>query len=144
MILCLVNNIFASANMLLGAAAVIAAVSGMHIIAATFLIPVGVTVYTFVGGIKATYAFTITLDNSIRAFTDRLQFPDRLLPHSHHPGYLLLLQYQGIHQRSSGIRWRLVRSHPEGWTYASCFWELAGIVLDHDFEECTPYLPYPT
>lgn len=54
MILCLVNNIFASANMLLGAAAVIAAVSGMHIIAATFLIPVGVTVYTFVGGIKAT------------------------------------------------------------------------------------------
>ncbi|BCR82738.1 sodium:solute symporter family protein [Aspergillus chevalieri] len=55
MILCLVNNIFASANMLLGAAAVIAAVSGMHIIAATFLIPVGVTVYTFVGGIKATF-----------------------------------------------------------------------------------------
>ena len=54
MILCLVNNIFASANMLLGAAAVVAAVSGMHIIAATFLIPVGVTVYTFVGGIKAT------------------------------------------------------------------------------------------
>lgn len=27
----------------------------MHIIAATFLLPVGVTVYTFVGGIKATY-----------------------------------------------------------------------------------------
>ena len=54
MVLCLVNNIFASANMLLGAAAVIAAVSGMHVIAATFLIPVGVTVYTFVGGIKAT------------------------------------------------------------------------------------------
>lgn len=29
--------------------------SGMHIIAATFLLPVGVTVYTFVGGIKATF-----------------------------------------------------------------------------------------
>lgn len=28
--------------------------SGMHIIAATFLLPVGVAVYTFVGGIKAT------------------------------------------------------------------------------------------
>lgn len=27
----------------------------MHVIAATFLLPVGVTVYTFVGGIKATY-----------------------------------------------------------------------------------------
>jgi Na+/proline symporter len=28
--------------------------TGMHIIAATFLLPVGVVVYTFVGGIKAT------------------------------------------------------------------------------------------
>lgn len=33
----------------------------MHIIAATFLLPVGVTVYTFVGGIKATYAHSSTL-----------------------------------------------------------------------------------
>jgi Na+/proline symporter len=59
--------------MLLGASAVITAVyvsfltlvglsskvtnsnsSGMHIIASTFLLPVGVTIYTFVGGIKAT------------------------------------------------------------------------------------------
>ncbi|KAJ5679857.1 hypothetical protein N7462_008101 [Penicillium macrosclerotiorum] len=55
MVLCLINNIFACANMLLGAAAVISAVSGMHVIAATFLLPVGVTVYTFVGGIKATF-----------------------------------------------------------------------------------------
>ncbi|KAJ5220462.1 hypothetical protein N7468_009666 [Penicillium chermesinum] len=55
MFLCLVNNIFACANMLLGAAAVISAMSGMHVIAATFLLPVGVTVYTFVGGIKATF-----------------------------------------------------------------------------------------
>ncbi|KAJ5538806.1 hypothetical protein N7494_008285 [Penicillium frequentans] len=54
-ILCLINNIFACANMLLGASAVITAMSGMHIIAATFLLPVGVTVYTFVGGIKATF-----------------------------------------------------------------------------------------
>ncbi|PKX93557.1 sodium:solute symporter family protein [Aspergillus novofumigatus IBT 16806] len=55
MTLCLVNNIFACANMLLGAAAVIAALTGVHIVAATFLLPVGVTVYTFVGGIKATF-----------------------------------------------------------------------------------------
>lgn len=27
----------------------------MHIIAATFLLPVGVALYTFVGGIKATW-----------------------------------------------------------------------------------------
>ncbi|KAF4257325.1 hypothetical protein KXW28_003122 [Aspergillus fumigatus] len=55
MTLCLINNIFACANMLLGAAAVIAALTGVHIVAATFLLPVGVTVYTFVGGIKATF-----------------------------------------------------------------------------------------
>ncbi|KAL4887667.1 Sodium:solute symporter family-domain-containing protein [Aspergillus karnatakaensis] len=55
LILCLINNIFASANMLLGASAVISAMSGMHIIASIFLLPVGVTVYTFVGGIKATF-----------------------------------------------------------------------------------------
>ncbi|PWY84801.1 Na+/solute symporter [Aspergillus heteromorphus CBS 117.55] len=55
MTLCLINNIFACANMLLGASAVISAITGMHIIAATFLLPVGVTVYTFVGGIKATF-----------------------------------------------------------------------------------------
>lgn len=29
--------------------------SGIHIIAATFLLPVGVVLYTFVGGIKATF-----------------------------------------------------------------------------------------
>lgn len=29
--------------------------TGMHIIAATFLLPVGVVLYTFVGGIKATF-----------------------------------------------------------------------------------------
>ncbi len=56
MFLCLVNNLFAVANMLLGASAVISVLTGMHIIAATFLLPVGVVVYTFVGGIKATYA----------------------------------------------------------------------------------------
>lgn len=27
----------------------------MHVIAATFLLPLGVSLYTFVGGIKATY-----------------------------------------------------------------------------------------
>ncbi|KAL1991114.1 hypothetical protein VTN49DRAFT_5618 [Thermomyces lanuginosus] len=55
MILCLINNIFACTNMLLGASAVIASMTGMHIIAATFLLPVGVALYTFVGGIKATF-----------------------------------------------------------------------------------------
>ena len=55
MFLCLVNNLFSVANMLLGASAAISALTGMHIIAATFLLPMGIVVYTFVGGIKATY-----------------------------------------------------------------------------------------
>ncbi|GME48069.1 Urea active transporter [Neofusicoccum parvum] len=55
MVLCLLNNLFACANMLLGASAVITSMTGMHVIAATFLLPVGVALYTFVGGIKATF-----------------------------------------------------------------------------------------
>ncbi|KAH8646153.1 Sodium:solute symporter family-domain-containing protein [Xylariales sp. PMI_506] len=53
--LCLINNIIAVANMLLGASAAISALTGMHVIAATFLLPTGVILYTFVGGIKATF-----------------------------------------------------------------------------------------
>ncbi|KAF2501883.1 hypothetical protein BU16DRAFT_613715 [Lophium mytilinum] len=78
MFLCLINNLFASANMLLGASAAITAMTGMHIIAATFLLPVGVALYTFVGGIKATFltdylhTFTILIILcyfSVKAFT---------------------------------------------------------------------------
>ena len=78
MFLCLVNNLIAVANMLLGASAAITAMTGMHIIAATFLLPVGVALYTFVGGIKATFltdyvhTFTILIILcyfSVKAFT---------------------------------------------------------------------------
>lgn len=55
MFLCVVNNIVACANMLLGASAAITALTGMHVIASTFLLPLGVALYTFVGGIKATF-----------------------------------------------------------------------------------------
>ncbi|OBT62029.1 hypothetical protein VE03_08270 [Pseudogymnoascus sp. 23342-1-I1] len=55
MFLCLLNNLFAVANMLLGASAAINALTGIHTIAATFLVPIGVVLYTFVGGIKATF-----------------------------------------------------------------------------------------
>ncbi|KAI9737742.1 MAG: hypothetical protein M1834_009110 [Cirrosporium novae-zelandiae] len=55
MFLCLLNNLFACANMILGASAVITSMTGMHIVASTFLLPLGVGLYTFVGGIKATF-----------------------------------------------------------------------------------------
>ncbi|USP82193.1 urea active transporter [Curvularia clavata] len=55
MFLCLVNNIIACGNMLLGASAAIAALTGMQIIAVTFLLPLRVALCTFMGGIKATF-----------------------------------------------------------------------------------------
>ncbi|KAK0566717.1 hypothetical protein OC861_003077 [Tilletia horrida] len=55
MFLCLLNNLIAVCNMLLGASAAIAALTGMNTIAATFLLPVGVCLYTITGGLKATF-----------------------------------------------------------------------------------------
>ncbi|KEZ43939.1 putative urea active transporter 1 [Scedosporium apiospermum] len=87
-ILCLINNIIAVANMLLGASAAISAVSGMHVIAATFLLPVGVVVYTYIGGIKSTFltdyfhTFVITIIIcffTIKAFiTEEISSPAHL------------------------------------------------------------------
>ena len=41
--------------LLLGGSAVINALTGMNIYAATFLIPIGVIMYTAIGGLKATF-----------------------------------------------------------------------------------------
>ncbi|KAJ9149370.1 Urea active transporter [Pleurostoma richardsiae] len=53
--LALVNNLFNTINMILGASSVISFLTGIHIMAATFLLPLGVVLYTLVGGIKATF-----------------------------------------------------------------------------------------
>ncbi|KAF7562146.1 hypothetical protein G7046_g1988 [Stylonectria norvegica] len=53
--LCLVTNLLSVTSMILGAAGVITALTGMHIVASTFLLPLGVVVYTVVGGLKATF-----------------------------------------------------------------------------------------
>ncbi|CDR99766.1 hypothetical protein [Sporisorium scitamineum] len=55
MFFCLANNLIAIANMLLGASATVSALTGMHIIASTSLLPVGVCLYTISGGLKATF-----------------------------------------------------------------------------------------
>lgn len=41
--------------LLLGGSAVVSYLTGMHVIAACFLLPVGVIIYTLFGGIKATF-----------------------------------------------------------------------------------------
>ncbi|KAJ5353422.1 hypothetical protein N7452_002396, partial [Penicillium brevicompactum] len=53
--LAIVNNLFNTINMILGAAATITSLTGIHIMASTFLLPVGVIIYTLMGGIKATF-----------------------------------------------------------------------------------------
>ncbi|KAI8650105.1 hypothetical protein NCS56_01462400 [Fusarium sp. Ph1] len=53
--LAVVNNLLNTINMILGASAAISFLTGMHIMASTFLLPLGVVLYTLVGGIKATF-----------------------------------------------------------------------------------------
>ncbi|KAK8957705.1 Urea-proton symporter DUR3 [Platanthera zijinensis] len=52
---CLVTNIIVTAMLLLGGSAVVNALTGVNIYAASFLIPLGVIVYTLAGGLKATF-----------------------------------------------------------------------------------------
>ncbi|KAK4502657.1 hypothetical protein PRZ48_006083 [Zasmidium cellare] len=51
----LVNNIFGCGSMILAGAQLVTGMTGMHVVAATILIPAGVVLYTAVGGIKATF-----------------------------------------------------------------------------------------
>ncbi|XVE65443.1 hypothetical protein DITRI_Ditri07aG0181100 [Diplodiscus trichospermus] len=52
---CLLTNIIVTAMLVLGGSAVVNALTGVNIYAASFLIPLGVIVYTLAGGLKATF-----------------------------------------------------------------------------------------
>ncbi|CAK7328011.1 unnamed protein product [Dovyalis caffra] len=52
---CFWTNIIVTAMLLLGGSAVVNALTGVNIYAASFLIPLGVIVYTLAGGLKATF-----------------------------------------------------------------------------------------
>ncbi|KAL8822254.1 MAG: hypothetical protein Q9191_007005 [Dirinaria sp. TL-2023a] len=54
-VLNLINNIFGCSSMILAGSQLVVGITGMHLAAATILIPVGVVLYTAVGGIKATF-----------------------------------------------------------------------------------------
>ncbi|KAJ5130021.1 Sodium/solute symporter [Penicillium bovifimosum] len=54
-VLNLVNNVFGCASMIMTGSQLIHGVSGMHYVAATILVPIGVVLYTAVGGLKATF-----------------------------------------------------------------------------------------
>ncbi|KAL7232627.1 hypothetical protein ACSBR2_010608 [Camellia fascicularis] len=51
---CFLTNIIVTAMLLLGGSAVVNALTGVNIYAASFLIPLGVIIYTLAGGLKAT------------------------------------------------------------------------------------------
>ena len=53
-ILNLINNVFGCSSMILSASQLITGISGIHIAAATVLVPFGVVLYTAVGGLKGT------------------------------------------------------------------------------------------
>ncbi|KAL2544356.1 Urea-proton symporter DUR3 [Forsythia ovata] len=52
---CFMTNIIVTAMLLLGGSAVVNALTGVNIYAASFLIPLGAMVYTLAGGLKATF-----------------------------------------------------------------------------------------
>jgi len=51
----LATNVVVTAMLLLGGSAVVESLTGVHVIAACFLLPIGVMVYTLFGGLKATF-----------------------------------------------------------------------------------------
>ncbi|KNA22314.1 hypothetical protein SOVF_035540 [Spinacia oleracea] len=55
LIFCFFTNIIVTAMLLLGGSAVVNALTGVNLYAASFLIPLGVVVYTLAGGLKATF-----------------------------------------------------------------------------------------
>ncbi len=69
----LVTNLIVSALLVLGGSAVITAVTGMNVYAASMLIPISVLLYTASGGLKATfttsYAHTVIIYVALCLFT---------------------------------------------------------------------------
>ncbi|KAJ5789174.1 uncharacterized protein N7518_006185 [Penicillium psychrosexuale] len=54
-IMALLNNIFNFTSMLVGASTAVSALTGMNVYACTYLLPLGVVVYTYWGGLRATF-----------------------------------------------------------------------------------------
>ena len=51
----LINNVFGCGWMILSGSQLVTGMTGMHVIAAAILLPLGVVLYTAVGGLKATF-----------------------------------------------------------------------------------------
>ncbi|KAL4887682.1 Sodium:solute symporter family-domain-containing protein [Aspergillus karnatakaensis] len=53
--LCLLNNTFVFTSMIVGSSTSVSALTGMDVVASSYLLPLGVAVYTYFGGLKATF-----------------------------------------------------------------------------------------
>ncbi|OJI96223.1 hypothetical protein ASPVEDRAFT_78001 [Aspergillus versicolor CBS 583.65] len=53
--LCLLNNTFVFTSMVVGSSTSVSALTGMDVVASSYLLPLGVAVYTYFGGLKATF-----------------------------------------------------------------------------------------
>ncbi|KAL4951598.1 Sodium:solute symporter family-domain-containing protein [Aspergillus filifer] len=121
-VFCLMTNILVTAMLLTGGAAVLNTMTGVPVVAACFLLPIGVVLYTLFGGIKATfitdYMHTVVIiviififSFSAYATSDKLGSPSKV--------YDLLVQaaqrnpvdgnsegsYLTMHSREGGIFW---------------------------------------
>ena len=78
LVFALMTNMIVTAMLLLGGAAVVNGLTGMNISIAAFLIPIGVMIYTLVGGLKATfvadYMHTIIIFVVILTFVSTVYF----------------------------------------------------------------------
>ncbi|HJT47429.1 MAG TPA: sodium:solute symporter family protein [Nitrososphaeraceae archaeon] len=78
LVFALMTNMIVTAMLLLGGAAVVNGLTGMNISIAAFLIPIGVMIYTLVGGLKATfvadYLHTIIIFITILTFVSIVYF----------------------------------------------------------------------
>jgi SSS family transporter len=78
LVFALMTNMIVTAMLLLGGAAVVNGLTGMNISIAAFLIPIGVMIYTLVGGLKATfvadYIHTIIIFITILTFVSIVYF----------------------------------------------------------------------
>ncbi|KDQ57453.1 hypothetical protein JAAARDRAFT_193782 [Jaapia argillacea MUCL 33604] len=68
MVFAFITNILVGSQMLLGGSAVVTALTGMNVYAAVWLIPVGVTVYVVLGGLRATFLCDYTHTGKIDSF----------------------------------------------------------------------------
>ncbi|KAL3440589.1 Sodium:solute symporter family-domain-containing protein [Aspergillus insuetus] len=54
-VMALINNIFNFTSMLVGASTAVSSLTGINVYASTYLLPLGVVVYTYWGGLRATF-----------------------------------------------------------------------------------------